>query len=221
MAIFAHEVRNPINNISTGLQVMAMNLPQEDPQQNSINRMLQDCERLAELIRSVLAFSKPMEYEMESLDLGALLSRLLDRLRPRIANQRIQFELQVEPGCPHISGNLRALEQVFTNLTTNAIQAMEEDGGVLSLKVQSISSNESIPYVEVCITDTGPGIPKELQDRIFQPFFTTKQNGTGLGLSIAKRILLAHKGNILLSSFPGGTVFRVHLPAFEPEKREI
>lgn len=211
-AIFAHEVRNPINNISTGLQLMSMNLPADDPSQESISRMLQDCDRLAELIKSVLAFSRPAEFEMETLDLPMLLERLLERLRPRIVRLNIQYELQVEPDCPPIQGNFRALEQVFNNLITNALQAMRETGGSLVLKVQTECTPEGQSYLDISVADTGPGIPKELQERIFQPFFTTERNGTGLGLAIAKRIITAHKGNIHLVSFPGGTVFHVQIP---------
>jgi len=211
-AIFAHEVRNPINNISTGLQLMAMNLSENDANQESIARMLQDCDRLAELIKSVLAFSRPTEYEMESLDLPLLLERLLQRLRPRIKDLNVICDLKVEPECPRVRGNLRALEQVFSNLITNALQAMRATGGNLILKVQTVHSPEGHSYVEISVADNGPGIPKELQERIFQPFFTTEQNGTGLGLAISKRIITAHKGNIRLNSFPGGTIFHVQIP---------
>ncbi len=220
MAVFAHEVRNPINNISTNLQLMAVSLKPDDPEQAPISRMQQDCDRLEELIKSVLAFSKPQEYAMEPLELGLLLQRLLDRLRRRISTQKIETDLQVEPGCPLVSGNARALEQVFYNLMNNAVQAMGENGGLLSLKVQEVPSEEGTPMVEVFVADTGPGIPKEVQDRVFQPFFTTKQSGTGLGLAISKRILHAHKGNIRLSSFPGGTIFHILLPAVRPPEKE-
>jgi len=219
MAVFAHEVGNLINNISTGLQFMASDLPADDTRQDNIARMLQDCDRLNELNRSLLSFSKPAEYKMENLDMGAVLTRLLDRLRARIENLKIRCELQIAPGCPQIWGNQRALEQVLNNLINNAVQAMEDEGGVLTLKVQSIPPIEGITYVEICVIDTGPGIPKEQQERIFQPFYTTKENGTGLGLSISKRILAAHRGNIRLSSFPGGTVFRIQLPASEMERK--
>ena len=219
MAVFAHEVRNPINNISTGLQLMASDLPADDTRQDDVARMLQDCDRLNELIRSLLGFSIPAEYAMENLDMGAVITRLLERLRPRIESLKVRCELQIEPDCPPVSGNLRALEQVLNNLINNAVQAMEDEGGVLTLKVQAIPPVEGITYVEICVTDTGPGIPKEQQERIFQPFYTTKENGTGLGLSISKRILVAHRGNIRLSSFPGGTVFQIRLPASETEKK--
>ena len=220
-AVFAHEIRNPINNISTGLQVMSMNLKPGDPHQESITRMQQDCERLEELIRSVLAFAKPTEYEMERLDLLLLLRRLLERLRARMVERHVRCELRVEPDCPQVLGNLRALEQVFSNLIHNALQAMSETGsGNLALKVQPVQSEEGVESVEVSVADTGPGIPKEFQERIFQPFYTTKRDGTGLGLPLSQRIITAHKGNIQFSSFPGGTIFTVRLPAARTQRRE-
>jgi two-component system, NtrC family, sensor histidine kinase AtoS len=225
-AVFAHEVRNPINNISTGLQLMALNLPQDDPNQESITRLQQDCDRLEELMKSVLAFSRPTDYEMETLDLEIVLRRLLERLHPRMVRVNVQYNLQVEPNCPPIEGNLRALEQVFNNLINNAVQAMSDEGGHLAIKIQSVNTSnkrvavpherwlspERLSYIEVSVADTGPGIPRELQERIFQPFFTTNKNGSGLGLAISKRIITAHKGNIYLTSFPGGTVFHVQIP---------
>lgn len=219
-AVFAHEVRNPINNISTGLQLMAMNLKPDDPNQESITRMQQDCDRLEELLKSVLAFAKPTEYEMENLDLPLLLRRLLERLRPRMVERHVQCDLRVEPDCPLVLGNLRALEQVFSNLINNALQAMSEAGsGSLALKVQPVHVEEGAESVEVSVADTGPGIPKEFQERIFQPFYTTKRDGTGLGLPLSQRIITAHKGNIQFSSFPGGTIFHVRLPAAKTERR--
>lgn len=213
-AVFAHEVRNPINNISTGLQVMAMNLPPEDTNQAVIARMLQDCDRLAELLKSVLAFAKPTDYEMEALDVVQLLRRLLERLHPRIVRQNVQYDLRVEDNCPKVEGNLRALEQVFNNLISNAVQAMMPDGGHLIIKVAPTREDGQL-FLEISVADTGPGIPAELQDKVFQPFFTTEKGGTGLGLAIVKRILTAHRGDIRLTSFPGGTIFNVRLPAVE------
>jgi len=214
-AIFAHEVRNPINNISTGLQLMAINLGEADPNQELITRLQQDCDRLSELMKSVLAFSRPTEFEMEAVDLGLLIGRLLDRLRPRLANSHVQPHLQVEPGLPPVRGNMRALEQVFVNLITNAIQAMSENGGTVALKVQLVKGQSERRFVEVSVADNGPGIPKEILDRLFQPFFTTKSDGTGLGLAITKRIVTAHRGSIRVNSFPGGTLFQVRLPLME------
>lgn len=214
-AIFAHEVRNPINNLSTGLQWMAFQLPPDDPNQEVIQRLQGDLERLNELMKSVLTFSRPTEYEMEAVDLGVLLERLLERLKPRLVRANVQSLLQVEPGLPPIRGNPHALEQVFNNLITNAIQAMSEGGGSLAIKAQTMRGEAERTTVQVDVADSGPGIPKELQERIFQPFFTTKSDGTGLGLAITKRIVTAHKGSIWVTSFTGGTVFHVQLPALE------
>ncbi|MBN2548942.1 MAG: PAS domain-containing protein [Anaerolineales bacterium] len=215
-AAFAHEVRNPVNNISLGLQNMALSLPDGDPLQGKLAKMLQDCDRIEGLVKAVLAYSRPTEYEMELVDLAVILERLLDRLQPRITRLNVRLNLQFEADCPPVAGNLRALEQVFTNLITNSLEAMN-DGGELIIKLKTILSPEGRPYLEVGVADTGPGIPKEEQERIFQPFYTTKRTGTGLGLPIVKQIISAHKGSIHLTSFPGATVFYIHLPVSEPE----
>lgn len=234
-AVFAHEVRNPINNISTGLQLMTMNLPEDDPSQKTIERLMQDCDRLEELMKSVLSFAKPTEYVMEPVDLGLMLSRLLDRYHQRIQRANVDYKLQVDEGVPTIMGNQKALEQVFSNFITNAVQAMAENGGHLALKVQVLhpedphrpggkvtQSLERRPYVEVSVADNGPGIPQENLDRIFMPFFSTKGGaGSGLGLAIAKRIVTAHRGTIKVTSFPGGTVFQVRLPVPDRELKSM
>lgn len=214
-AIFAHEVRNPINNLSTGLQLMAYNLAEDDPNQEIIGRLKQDCDRLSALMKSVLSYSRPAEYEMEAVDLSLLIDRLVNRARPRMANANVEPHLQIDTPSPPIEGNPRALEQVFTNLINNAIQAMNETGGTLAIKIQKIEGTGDRQYIQVDVADNGPGIPKEHLDNIFQPFFTTKSDGTGLGLAITKRIITSHKGNIRVTSFPGGTVFHVQLPAME------
>ncbi len=211
-ASFAHEVRNPINNLSTGLQVMAINLPPDNPNQELIARLQQDCERMEDLMKQVLAFAKPFEYKMEELDVENSIKRVLDRFRPHMARVNIQYRITVEPGTPRVEGDQRALEQVWTNLINNAIQAMGPDGGNLAVKVRPVKTIDNLPRVEISITDTGTGIPDEARDHIFEPFYTTKRNGTGLGLAITKRIVATHKGSIQVTSIPGGTVFQVQLP---------
>jgi signal transduction histidine kinase len=220
-ASFAHEVRNPINNISTGLQLLEiklleLNLPPGDANLENVKRLQQDCNRLTELIKSGLSFIKPIEYKMEALDLGSLMKNLLDRWQHRLQQNNILCQFQVENGLPQVEGDPRAMEQVFTNLISNAAQAMHtedtEGSGTLAIKIQSLRNAGERPLVEVSVSDTGPGIPEDIRDRIFEPFFTTKQGGTGIGLAIVKRIVTAHKGSISVTSIPGVTVFRVHFP---------
>ena len=212
-AIFAHEVRNPINNISTGLQLMAMKFPEDDPIQNQIRNLKQDCDRLADLMKSVLSFSKSREYRMESIDLQEYLTGILARWQPRLARYHIEHRLQVVKDTPPVMGDRRALEQVFTNLISNSIEAMKnQEEGTLALKAKLITITGLPDVVQIDISDTGPGIPQNIQHRIFDPFFTTNNNGTGLGLAITKRIVSAHNGQISVNSFPGGTVFQLTLP---------
>jgi two-component system, NtrC family, sensor histidine kinase AtoS len=210
-AIFAHEVRNPINNISTGLQLMTMNLAENDPNREVISRLENDCTRLTTLMDSVLSFSRPMEYKTEPIDLGVLLPRILDRWRPRLTGANVQPYFQSNLEEPIIAGDPRALEQVFTNLISNAVHAMKE-GGTLAIKISKGKPNQDPPQIEITVSDSGPGIPDEIRDHIFKPFVTTSPEGTGLGLAITKRIITAHRGGISVNSFPGGTVFTISLP---------
>ena len=219
-AIFAHEVRNPINNISTGLQLMAYNLPQDDPNQEVINRLNQDCNRLTHLMSSVLAFSRPVENKIEPINLAEMLPNLIDRWRPRLTRLNVRQDFRVLTANCTISGDLRSLEQVFNNLIGNAVEAMKESGGSLVIHVRPAPAVGGLEQVEVSFADDGPGIPDEIRERIFEPFFTTNRNGTGLGLAIAKRIITAHKGTIQVASVPGGTVFQVFFPLAQPSETQ-
>jgi two-component system sensor histidine kinase AtoS len=213
IAIFAHEVRNPINNISTGLQLLSSKLSSDDPNQDLISRMLLDCQRLNHLMESVLAFSRPIEPKFEDLEISELLKRVLDRWRPRMARENITPFFQTENQLPKIVGDPRSLEQVFINLISNAINAMgKNNGGTLAIKLISDDSISNHPQVEISVSDSGPGIPEDIRGRLFDPFITTSVTGTGLGLAITKRIVTAHHGTIKVDSFPGGTIFRVYLP---------
>ena len=213
-AVFAHEVKNPINSIMTGLQFMGMNLDQASPHYELVTRMQNDCVRLTYLLDSVLSFSKPVEFHMTKVNLGQMLQGLLDRWSPRMRRLNItpSFEsLLAEPG---VIGDIRSLEQVFINLINNAVQAMEKAGGSLNIKIHPIAAEKVPAMIEVTVSDSGPGIPDDIRDHIFEPFMTTNQNGTGLGLAISKRIVTAHKGNIFVESFTGGTIFHVTIPKF-------
>jgi two-component system, NtrC family, sensor histidine kinase AtoS len=212
-AVFAHEVRNPINNISTGLQLLASLIDPNDPNQDVISRMLGDCTRLNQLMESILSFSRPMEIKLEKVDLSGLIKRILDRWRPRFARVNVVPYFQSDEHLPMILADPRSLEQVFTNLISNAVDAMSKNGGTLAVKLSNGPSIGSHSQVEVTVSDNGPGIPDEVRERIFEPFVTTNPRGNGLGLAITKRIVTAHHGSIGLNTFPGGTVFHVCLPA--------
>ncbi len=217
MGVFAHEVLNPINSISTGLQLLSTKLEDDSPHMEIISRMENDVTRLQHQMEALKNFAKPYDPLQEPVSLGELLLRIIERWRPKMSRMQITQVVQVPEDLPKVKGDWRALEQVFTNLISNAIDAMSSTGGTLSVRAETSALITNMPQVIVTVSDNGPGIPEEIRGRIFEPFVTTKATGTGLGLPITKRIVTAHRGNIQLSSFPGGTVFHVYLPACEDE----
>lgn len=209
MAIFAHEVRNPINNIRIGLEVLSSSNSKQETLNEEIERLLADIDRLEELMKSILSSSRPREYRMGPVNVLGLIEGLLYRWKPRMARYNIVPDTKSLDNNLLVKGDKRSLEQVFTNLIQNAINAMKAEGGKLSIRIASQPKSGTI---SVDISDTGPGIPAEIIDRIFEPFFTTSNDGTGIGLAITKQIVNVHNGQITVNSVPGGTVFRVTLP---------
>lgn len=213
--VFAHEVRNPINNISLTLEAMAGALDPSDPNQDYISRMQGDCFRLSHLMESILSSAKPLEPKFERVELQFLLRKILERWRPRLSKVNVEPFLKLEPNVPPIKGDPRSLEQVFSNLISNSVDAMtKQGGGTLALKLAPLNTIPNLSQVEITVTDDGPGIPDDLKDHIFEPFISNKPRGTGLGLAISKQIVTSHHGSIQVNSFPGGTVFQVVLPAY-------
>jgi len=212
-ALFAHEVRNPINNISTGLELMALNTPDDDYESKElISRLQSDCDRLESLMKSVLTYSKPNEYTMVKIDIKLLLTRLLNQFKPNFDRYNITSQLQIDQDLPPIIGNYRALEQVLTNIVENAIQAMKTTGGQLAVKLQCSIERSGRKIIQISIADTGPGIPEEEVEHIFEPFFTTKRSGTGLGLAIVKELVERHNGSVCLADdTKKGATFRISI----------
>jgi PAS domain S-box-containing protein len=213
--VFAHEVRNPINNISLTLEAMAGVLSPDDPNQDFVCRMQSDCFRLSHLMESILSSAKPLEPKFEKVELQFLLRKILERWRPRLSKVNVEPFLKLDPNVPPIKGDPRSLEQVFSNLISNSVDAMtKQGGGTLALKLSPINTIPNLSQVEITVTDDGPGIPDDLKEHIFEPFISNKPRGTGLGLAISKQIVTAHHGSIQVNTFPGGTVFQVVLPAY-------
>ena len=210
-AIFAHEVRNPLNAITLALQVIEDNLEANDENMEWVHKIQEEVDNLIQLMESVLAFSKPLEYRMAGVDLSAMIKRLLERWRTRFVRVNIASYLESDVDHPIIEGDQRALEQVFTNLISNAVNAMADDGGYLSIKITEPDGNENQSFYQINVADSGPGIPEDIREHMFKPFVTGSKHGTGLGLAITQRIINAHKGKIEVESFPGGTIFKVFL----------
>jgi signal transduction histidine kinase len=212
-AAFAHDVRNPINSIYTGIQLLAAKLKPDDPNQEVIGRIQNDCTRLNHLMESFLAFSRPIEPRVEDIDVEVFLQRIIDRWRPKFAKVNVTPVLYVEESIERMRGDSRSLDQVFTNLISNALDAMSTSGDTLAIRAVMNREIAGHPQVEITVSDNGPGIPEDLREHIFEPFVTTRKQGTGLGLAITKQIVTAHKGSISVDSFAGGTVFTIRIPA--------
>jgi|GEM_PF-451994 len=209
---FAHEVRGPLNNIAVGVQYLAARLPETDPLQAAVEKILAETNRLSDLMNNMLAWAKPIDPKPEPLDLSALLQRLMTRWAAKLQQRHIEPNLKLLPSGPLVMADSHLLERVFINLIENAIQAMPA-GGQLTLQINHRERGPQGQMAEVRVMDTGTGIPDEHRRRIFDPYFTTKADGTGLGLAICKRILTVHHGAIDVESFPGvGTIFIVTLP---------
>jgi len=215
---FAHEVRAPLNNISTGVQYLATKLPPDDAIQQHLNTIQVECQRLASLMNDLLAWAKPLNPQKEPFELAALLQRLITRWKSKITQQNVRLNVSIVEDCPPVLADPRLIERVFVNLIENALQAMPT-GGHLSVDLKTVDRGLQGRFIETRIFDSGPGIPEENRRRIFEPHFTTKTGGTGLGLAICKRLVTVHHGAIDVESFPGGgTIFIVTLPVYDPER---
>ncbi|NMB62422.1 MAG: PAS domain S-box protein [Chloroflexi bacterium] len=209
VATFAHEVRNPINNMVTGLQVLQNLANGEETQLDIINRMMNDCVRLNHLMDSILSYAKPLEKKIKPLNIDLLLQSVMEKWDAKCKRNYIEVVYQCQGNLPMVAGDMRSLEQVFTNLISNAIEAMKpQGGGTMAIKVEQ----EDSVNIRVNVSDNGPGIPEEILHNLFTPFVSFSLKGTGLGLAITKELVEAQNGKISVESFPGGTVFHVILP---------
>jgi signal transduction histidine kinase len=214
-AIFAHDVRNPLNGIATGLSYLAGKYAPDDPLTDSVNKMQAEVNRIEQLLKNVLIVAKSNEIVYQPVALNQLLERILGRWTTKLARNRITLELDLDPRSPQALADVHQMDQVFTNLIVNASDVMAEKGGTLSVRCHAATDPKTPhgDFVQITFGDTGPGIPPEFLAKIFDPFVTTKSDGTGLGLAITKRIVTAHKGTIFVESFPGiGTAFYVFIP---------
>jgi nitrogen-specific signal transduction histidine kinase len=167
-----------------------------------------------------MVFARGDELDLTSVNIHRTLDALLDLLVMERGYESISVERLFDPSLPELSADPARLQQVFLNLVRNAMQAMEETGGKLTLSTRMSLDNRLVgpnsrprPTIEVSIRDTGPGIAPDTLHRLSTPFFTTKQKGTGLGLSVARHWIRRHGGRLRMDSVEGeGTQVCVDLP---------
>jgi two-component system NtrC family sensor kinase len=206
----AHEVNTPLAVISNYIQMLAKQMPEGDPRQGIIEKIVKQTFRASEIVNNLLNFSRTSATELADIDVNRVVEETLSLVAHPLKTSQIQVVKQLGATLPAVRGSANKLQQVFLNLFLNARDAMPSGG---MLEVRTAAHNGS---VEVEVVDTGAGIPREHIHRIFDPFFTTKASGrgTGLGLSVSYGIIKEHAGKIDVRSTPGkGTSFHVEFPA--------
>ncbi|MBI3405798.1 MAG: PAS domain S-box protein [Acidobacteria bacterium] len=205
----AHEVNTPLAVISNYIQMLAKQLPGDDPRQKTIEKIVKQTFRASEIVNNLLNFSRTGAAEFAEVNLNSVVEETLTLVAHPLKTARVTVLKSFSPELPPVLGSNNRLQQVLLNLFMNARDAMPNGG---MLEVRTGAHNGS---VELEVTDTGTGISRDHINRIFDPFFTTKGSGrgTGLGLSVSYGIIKEHAGRIDVRSTPGkGTSFRLEFP---------
>lgn len=206
----AHEIRNPLTSIKGFLQVLGQKFEAEGwiKEQGYTEVMLDEINRINELVNEFLLLSKPKHVSYEQTDVSTVLRGILPIINNEAILHKVQLQYEASFNMPKVIADQELLKQVFLNICKNGIEAMV-DGGVLTISERLDTEERN---VNIDIHDSGPGIPMFVIDKIFDPFFTTKDNGTGLGLSVCQRIIHDMGGHIRVSSKGFGTTFTVSIP---------
>jgi two-component system, sporulation sensor kinase E len=217
----AHEIKNPLGSIGIHLQLIQKKI-------NSKSRIVakdisqylavinEEVDRLNRIVVDFLFAVKPMDTRLEDGNINQVITELLDFVRPELEQAGVKIESDLSASVPMLRIDARFIKQALLNLIKNAVSAMPEGG---SLRVQTLRSGDS---VQIRVSDTGTGIPEQIMDKIFEPYFSTKPFGTGLGLTIVFKIVKEHFGDISVSSKPGeGATFTITLPIPQKEKMLI
>ncbi len=210
----AHELTNPLNNIS----MIAQNYQEFYDVLSEANRIELmkkiegEAERIEEIVRNLLDFSKPKEAKLEERDINETVRKSLELMQNTLDISNVEVSTELGQGLPRVYIDDHQIQQVLVNLIVNAVHAMEH-GGVLKLATRAGEDGQT---VKVDVIDTGKGIAPEFLSHIFDPFFSTKGvGGTGLGLSVSYGIIKNHRGNIRVESTVGaGTTFTIELPVY-------
>ncbi len=205
----AHELNNPLYGIMNTLELLKTEIPPENKRRKILEMALSETERLAEMLRKMLSFSKPDEEEKRPSDINTILDEILLLHEKQLREHSIGISVSLEPNIGRVYASKNQLRQVFLNMISNAKDAMPE-GGTLTVGTSAVNDN-----IHIRISDTGSGIRKENMDKIFEAFFTTKESvkGVGLGLSVCYGFIKDHGGDIKVESQPdSGTTFTIILP---------
>ena len=199
----AHEIRNPLGGIQLYASLLAKDVSAMPPSLQLVHKISGGVRRLEGLVSQVLHFTRESQVSRAETDLAEIIATALELAEPKLIERGVEVQLRGEARLI-VRADEQLLGQAVLNLLLNGIEAMEI-GGILFVQFAGATEEDGEGrQVKLTIRDSGPGIPPAILDRIFNPFFTTKETGTGLGLSIVHRIVDAHDGTITVTNPPGG-----------------
>jgi signal transduction histidine kinase len=212
-ATVAHEIRNPLGGIAGFAGLLARDFAVGDDRRMLAEKIIRGCDNLNRIVTNLLQYAQPLKLERRDCDLKHELLEEVALFQQDLQRQHREVVIRdLFPGAP-----LRAyvdplqLRIVVHNLLSNAADAVGRGEIVLGLKPQL--GDDRAPYAHLWVADNGPGVPDAHRERVFTPFFTTKDRGTGLGLATVRKVIDAHRGRIVLTrSQAGGACFNVHIP---------
>ncbi|HTY63398.1 MAG TPA: cache domain-containing protein [Acidobacteriota bacterium] len=205
----AHEINNPLTCVLTNSSLMLSDLPPDDPRREDLQAIVDETLRCRKIVKGLLDFARQTKPQKQKLDLNKVAEDVMALVRNQATFQNINLQSELDPGIPPVLADADQMRQVVLNIILNAADAMPQGG---TIRVHS-SYEPATKHAVLRISDTGPGIPAEIQNRMFEPFFTTKKTGTGLGLAIVYGIMERHKGSLRVESASGrGTTMVVTLP---------
>jgi signal transduction histidine kinase len=216
---FAHEIRNPLTSIKTFIQLAPERKDDAEFIRDFSKVVLDDVHRIERLIQEILDYARYMEPKLTDEDVNEITASCVYFIEVKADSRGIKIEKELAPELPRVMLDRQQIKQVLLNLLLNAMDAMNQAGGVLRVRTNRLVKPDHQTWVQVEIEDSGHGISPENLEHIFDPFFTTKatsgeSGGTGLGLTIAHQIVCEHRGEIQVHSTEGiGTRFRINLPA--------
>jgi nitrogen-specific signal transduction histidine kinase len=220
-AAMAHEIKNPLAGIEVMAGLLRRQVPDNADAQALVNDIINEAKMANAIVQEMLEFVRPVRLQMDRASIAEALQTAVTMADGKALRGNVHVELRGHDAVPSIHGDQYQLTQVFANLLINAYEAMNGRGAV-TLSARVLRADEegallpdghhAVPTVLVEIADNGPGVPADLADKIFNPFFTTKAQGSGLGLAIVRKIVDAHDGRIDMTTSPQGTCFRVTLP---------
>ncbi len=216
----AHEIRNPLGVIKGSAEMLVQKLKHAQPLESELAGYISsEVNRINTLVARFLDFARPSNLDLRPAQIAGILDRALDSVQTQLPDAKVRVERHYSSGVPDILVDEQLCESVFANLIQNAYQAMSApsggDGGerVLRLSIARENSNGR-SGARITVEDTGPGVPAEIREQIFNPFYTSKKDGVGLGLAIVAQIVDSHRGWIKLDdTFSPGARFHVFLPS--------